>query len=94
MKTATALIQSTTMMSSLATVVARSTTAAAFVARSSRSFTSATALRAAKAGQAEVVLVGCGAPNRGTIVYQRDPKDVGVARVSTSWCANRGRSCV
>jgi hypothetical protein len=83
------------MMSSLATVVARSTTAAAFVARSSsRTFTTATALRAAKAGQAEVVLVGCGAPNRGTIVYQRDPKDVGVARVSTSWCANRGKSCV
>jgi hypothetical protein len=68
MKTSAALIQSTTMLSSLATVVARSTNAA-FVARSSsRSFTAATALRAAKAGQAEVVLVGCGAPNRGTIV--------------------------
>jgi hypothetical protein len=77
MKTATALIQSTTMLSSLATVVARSSaTTAAFVARSSsRSFATATALRSAKAGQAEVVLVGCGAPNRGTILCHCEKND-------------------
>lgn len=44
-------------------------TTAAFVARrpvvAGRSFVSSSLANAAKEGQAEVVLVGCGAPNRG-----------------------------
>ena len=43
-------------------------TTAAFVARrpvTGRSFVSTSLANAAKEGQAEVVLVGCGAPNRG-----------------------------
>lgn len=42
-----------------------SSSTAAFISRGTRGIATKSQLLAAKAGQAEVVLVGCGAPNRG-----------------------------
>jgi hypothetical protein len=58
------LLRSTTTMLSLISSAQRS---AAFAVRQTSRTISTTALKYAEAGQAEVVLVGCGAPNRGTI---------------------------